>query len=595
MLREHRNLPFRRISSKLLLVLGVAFAVAAVAQTVTYPAPGSAPGAPKNPTVPTTVTQDVTTAGNCGPNGGTSNTTTFPTTEYVRAPFAVQGAYVNGLAGINWPAFQLPASLLPGNALVVVNGTSQASGSTFSPPTITNPFPIAGVTGTYSETYSASVSGVTLNEQWTGTYDVVVTSNGLTQDFTYTFVSSYNIVSSVQSFSWSWKGTQVSSGVIYSGGPCVGTTVVDEEGSTSVNWNGTNTVCEVNPADVTVIAGPPYSLSGQPTTMNAQFTPHDASGNLIGLAAAAAACGVTGFAWQQQVTSLPAPSPFLAVASPRSYLHAPPAFYDPPPSGYTYAPSFNDYPFYYPLAWTNAPTPEGIAACTATVPINDGNTLAMQDCPADSLLPPPPAAVSFATSLVGVLAGAPVPPSVAPGTPSSPYYTWIWQSSFNGDCLGGGLGGACGVPESGSGGAQLLSLSPVDPTSGTGGVVITSINGTSQTPPSVSCSATPNTLWPPNGKTVLTTISGQITSGTSAIVSGATGFVVTDSQSPTQQNGTVTAQSNGGFSFSVPLVASRAGNIKAGRQYTIAVTATDAIGNQGSCSALVVVPHDQGN
>jgi probable HAF family extracellular repeat protein len=37
---------------------------------------------------------------------------------------------------------------------------------------------------------------------------------------------------------------------------------------------------------------------------------------------------------------------------------------------------------------------------------------------------------------------------------------------------------------------------------------------TPQRPPSVSCLATPNTLWPPNGKSVVVTISGTITSDT---------------------------------------------------------------------------------
>jgi len=39
------------------LVLGTLLPALALAQSGTYPAPGSAPGAPQNPTVPTTVTQ----------------------------------------------------------------------------------------------------------------------------------------------------------------------------------------------------------------------------------------------------------------------------------------------------------------------------------------------------------------------------------------------------------------------------------------------------------------------------------------------------------------------------------------------------------
>jgi hypothetical protein len=185
--------------------------------------------------------------------------------------------------------------------------------------------------------------------------------------------------------------------------------------------------------------------------------------------------------------------------------------------------------------------------------------------------------------LVGVIPGA-LPLSQQEGQPGKTYYTWMWESNFTGN-------GAQGAPN--AGGVQLLSLSPVDPNSGTGGVTITGMNGTAQTPPNVSCSASPKTLWPPNGNTVATTVSGQITKGTQA--TGTATFLVTDSQSSAQQNGTITTQPDGTFSFTVPLVSSRAGNIKSGRQYTIAVTANDAIGNQGSCSAVVTVPHDQGN
>ena len=122
---------------------------------------------------------------------------------------------------------------------------------------------------------------------------------------------------------------------------------------------------------------------------------------------------------------------------------------------------------------------------------------------------------------------------------------------------------------------------------------IINVNGIPQTPPSVSCTAHPSTLWPPTGRSVVTTISGTIAPGSQAINSGGTSFVVTDSQSTAQQNGTVTPNADGTFSFTVPLVASRADNIMAGRRYTVTVTATDANANQGSCAALIVVPHDQ--
>ena len=101
-------------------------------------------------------------------------------------------------------------------------------------------------------------------------------------------------------------------------------------------------------------------------------------------------------------------------------------------------------------------------------------------------------------------------------------------------------------------------------------------------------------LWPPDGTSVPVTISGTIAAGTSAIDPEATSFLVTDSQSGMQQSGSIVPATDGTFTFTVPLIASRAGNIKAGRTYTITVVATDAVGKQGTCSAGVLVPHDQG-
>lgn len=126
-------------------------------------------------------------------------------------------------------------------------------------------------------------------------------------------------------------------------------------------------------------------------------------------------------------------------------------------------------------------------------------------------------------------------------------------------------------------------------------VVVSNSTVIQQQPPKVSCAANPAMLWPPNGYSVPVTISGAITAGTSAIDLAATSFLVTDSQSGTQQSGGIVPATDGTFTFTVPLIASRAGNIKAGRMYTITVAATDAGGHQGTCSAAVLVPHDQGH
>lgn len=119
--------------------------------------------------------------------------------------------------------------------------------------------------------------------------------------------------------------------------------------------------CPVNPADVRLNPGPPNSFDGHPTRMNATFVPGVSSGNPVGLAAAADACGFTGFNWQQSITVWPLPSMLCtpdtclsAVALPGFYLSAPPPLSDPYPNGgwvYELANGYPNgdfsYPFYY--------------------------------------------------------------------------------------------------------------------------------------------------------------------------------------------------------------------------------------------------------
>ncbi|MBV9158866.1 MAG: hypothetical protein JO097_21580 [Acidobacteriaceae bacterium] len=224
----------------------------------------------------------------------------------------------------------------------------------------------------------------------------------------------------------------------------------------------------INPTDVTIFPGGPYSLSGQPTTENASFVPTDANGLPVGLQATASACGFSaGFNWQQQVLTLPGPSPFFprtpsdvsaGSIGPDGSLHAPTTFFDPPNGG-----GYNDgeapdpaYPFF----WNSLELANGILPCTKSSLIQTADTLFFQDCPADPFLAGGQM-IEFQTSLVGVVSN----------TSKQVLFTWKWQSSFNGLNRGGV--------------AQLKSELPIDPQSGNGGVTITSINGV-QLPTSVS-------------------------------------------------------------------------------------------------------------
>jgi virginiamycin B lyase len=129
-----------------------------------------------------------------------------------------------------------------------------------------------------------------------------------------------------------------------------------------------------------------------------------------------------------------------------------------------------------------------------------------------------------------------------------------------------------------------------DVATGIGQVVLTP-----PTPPSVSCRATPNTLWPPNGSSVPVTISGSVTAGTSALAPGGTGYTVSDEYGQVQPSGSIALGAGGSYSFAISLIAARNGNDKDGRTYTIVVSSQDISGKVGACSAVVTVPHDQRN
>ncbi len=120
-------------------------------------------------------------------------------------------------------------------------------------------------------------------------------------------------------------------------------------------------------------------------------------------------------------------------------------------------------------------------------------------------------------------------------------------------------------------------------------------NGIDTIPPVISISTNPPTLWPPNGKTVQVTVSGAITDSGSGVNTGSASFAVADSEGGVQPSGAIKLGADGTYSFAVPLIASRQGSDKGGRQYTITVAAQDNAGNVGSGSAVVTVPHDQGH
>jgi hypothetical protein len=125
--------------------------------------------------------------------------------------------------------------------------------------------------------------------------------------------------------------------------------------------------------------------------------------------------------------------------------------------------------------------------------------------------------------------------------------------------------------------------------------------GTEDTlPPAITITATPETLWPPNGKLVTVTVSGTITDEDSAVDEITATYEVTDEYDSIHLRGPVTVDEEDDeegkfvYTFTIRLQASRNGNDPDGRQYTVTVRAQDFAGNTGLATAYVTVPHDQG-
>lgn len=222
------------------------------------------------------------------------------------------------------------------------------------------------------------------------------------------------------------------------------------------------------PLNVTPSPGGPNSKDGKPINMNANYTPV-VNGAPVGLATAASLCLVDSFNFVQQVN--------VDAHPPQDYqgntLIVP--YPDLPAGGYCKyidgicvpgGPTSNAYPFY----WRQVDLNGGDLGCSPG-PVKTANTLLFQDCPAEPSLKQGDPAMSFTTSLVGIVGTCTTNPETTEDcstSTTSPFYTFSWTSSYDGTTTGGV--------------AQRGGDSPLDPTSGTGGVTITAINGV-QFPP----------------------------------------------------------------------------------------------------------------
>lgn len=104
--------------------------------------------------------------------------------------------------------------------------------------------------------------------------------------------------------------------------------------------------------------------------------------------------------------------------------------------------------------------------------------------------------------------------------------------------------------------------------------------------PTITVSASPSTIWPPNHTDVPVTVSVQVTAGGAPLSTPA--FVLTSVQVAGGSASDIT-----GFAVGQPSVR---GTVKANKDavYTLTYTATDQAGNRVTATATITVLHDQG-
>ena len=113
-------------------------------------------------------------------------------------------------------------------------------------------------------------------------------------------------------------------------------------------------------------------------------------------------------------------------------------------------------------------------------------------------------------------------------------------------------------------------------------------------PPAICITATPATLWLPDGTLVPVTFAGTIRAVGSGVAPDTATYAVPDDYGRVQPSGTLSVRSEGSYAFPMDLQASRNGNDRDGREYIITVWVKAKAGNTGSAATPVIVPYDQG-
>ena len=142
-------------------------------------------------------------------------------------------------------------------------------------------------------------------------------------------------------------------------------------------------------------------------------------------------------------------------------------------------------------------------------------------------------------------------------------------------------------------GGQIVGLF-TDDTSSQNHSFVATPDAVDTVPPVITVSATPETLWPPNGRTVSVTIVATITDAGSGVDPNTTIYAVEDEYGSVEPSGSLTLEADGRYTATIGLEAARRGNDADGRRYTITVSAQDNEGNEGVDTAIVTVPQNQG-
>jgi hypothetical protein len=139
---------------------------------------------------------------------------------------------------------------------------------------------------------------------------------------------------------------------------------------------------------------------------------------------------------------------------------------------------------------------------------------------------------------------------------------------------------------------QLLQWSMNVPVLANNSAILFTSAPIDSTGPTVTVAA-PGVLWPPTGRTVPVQVRGTIRDAGSGVNLSSARFAVTDEYGTVRPSGAITVNADGSFAVDVPLVAARHDADLDGRKYTVVVSAKDNAGNEGTGTAVVIVPRDQ--